>query len=125
MEPTPEFKTAFGLFIEASQRIIDAYWVKMGFTHAMPPLLVIEYKNRFVKVWRRDRNKEGIVSTYGSIHCFVDMVGGDVKGKIGKVGDIYKPAGCNGPTKNARGNIFAEDHGASCMTEHGTVYLRG
>ena len=123
--PSTQFIEAFGKFVEASQKIIDKHWEAMGFTYAMPPLLVIDYKTRFVAVYRRDRSLDGTVSKSGSIHCFVDLTGGTVQKLHSDVGDIYKPANYSAPTKHARGNIFSPDFGASCMDEHGPRYLRG
>lgn len=124
MEPTEAFKTAFGKFVEAAQKVIDADWERMGYTHNRSPFLVVEYKNRFVAVYRRDRNNDGVVSPSGSIHCFVDMVGGKVMDVLGKVGDIYKPASFKAPARHARGNIFSDDFGVSCMGPYGPAYLK-
>jgi hypothetical protein len=49
-----------------------------------------------------------------SVHCFVDSTNGDIlKGS-------WKAPVANG----VRGNIYADDHGLSCVDWHGPKYLR-
>lgn len=51
--------------------------------------------------------------------CFIDMTTGNIH-----KADGWKKPCTTGATKGVRGNIFTEDRGASCMTPHGTRYLK-
>ena len=65
---------------------------------------------RIVRANAPDNNGEG----QRSVHCFIDRSNGD----------ILKAAGWKAPAKHARGNIFADDYGMSCMDPYGPRYLR-
>lgn len=99
--------------IEAGNKIIDAYWTRMGFTHDSPPRLSMDppRKNtKYARIVRRDGN-----GSSASVHCFVDL----------NTGNVLKAASYMAPVlANPRSNVFDKDYGASGLTEHGVRYLR-
>ena len=64
---------------------------------------------RYVKVIRGE-----VGGGQRSVHCFVEVV----------TGDVLKAAGWKAPAKHARGNIFDEHNGLGHMNEYGPAYLR-
>jgi hypothetical protein len=60
-----------------------------------------------------------------SVFCFIAAQDGCNRG-MGKWkrGDVMKPAGYNKPAKHARGNIFDNDNGLSCIEWTGPAYLK-
>ncbi len=113
---TPEFQTALDAYMAFAQRIIDAHWTRMKFTHAPAPTLEYEVGSRYVSVFRHEN---GIRC---SIHSFIDIKGGKFQNTMNKPGDVLKPASYKIPAKHARGNIF--NIGDLVLTEHGPMYLR-
>ena len=60
-----------------------------------------------------------------SVYAFIRLTEGENKtlGKL-KVGDIHRPASYRIAAKHARGNVFADDFGASCAGLYGIAYMR-
>ena len=85
------------------------YWKINEFTFSNPPTVEAMYGKKYARVIKVDD-----LNGSRSVHTFVNMENGDIlKG------------GWNAPVKNGvRGNIFADDIGASVVTEHGPMYLK-
>lgn len=65
--------------------------------------------------WAITQGKRYLKVTHnGSVHSFIDCLGGDV----------LKPGGYNKPAKHARGNIFDDHGGLQAMGPYGPAYLR-
>ena len=96
-------------YVAMVQGKVNAYWERHGFTFAPPETITVEMgrKNaKIVSVSNHGRSK--------SVHTFVNMA----------TGDILKAGSWKAPAPNGvRGNISAEDHGASAVNEHGANYL--
>ena len=125
MDLPADFQAALANYLIVSQVIIDNYWRRMKFTYAMSPVVeALPLKGRYIKIHRYDRNLDGSRGPSESIHAFIDTKGAPVMGVMGKIGDVYKPAGRNAPAKHARGNIFSVEFGTENATEHGPAYLK-
>ena len=105
---TEKFDIALLVFIEGCQNIHTDHMAR-HFPNATPDEISANIGKRYVRVVRRSAH-----DTYGSVHCFVDMLNGDV----------LKAAGWKAPAKHARGNIFDEHDGLGKMGEYGPAYLR-
>jgi hypothetical protein len=92
-------------YVAMVQKKMNAYWERHGFTFAPPDTITVEMGRKNAKVVK--------VSDEGhskSVHTFVNM----------ETGDILKAGSWKAPAPNGvRGNIFAEDRGASVVNEHG------
>ena len=117
----PERKVAARIYeyITVVQTMNDNYWKVMGYTHGPAPEVDVIWGKKYAKVVTNNRHfvdgDRGIEYGQSTVHTFVNMENGDIlKGS------------CKAPVKNGvRGNIFADDIGASCVNEYGTVYLKG
>lgn len=119
-----ELKNKIEIWLVGVQAISDKHWNNSGFTYAMPPIFTVEYGKRFAKIIRKDRNKDGVVQITGSVHAFIDLVGGNFQGVNNNVGDVLKPASFKTPAKHSRGNISDNSGGLACMGPYGPAYLR-
>lgn len=96
----------------------DEYFKRYGFTHSPSDKVEVKLGRRYAKIVKLDRewdssNNPVVRPMNGSVHTFVDMT----------TGDILKAASWQAPAPNGvRGNIFAEDYGASVVNEHGANY---
>lgn len=102
MTMTPEFQNAFSVFYDGTIKIERDY-MKKQFPNNLLDEFSYKVGRRYIKIIRGN-----------SVHAFVDI----------KNGDILKPASWKAPAKHARGSIFSEDNGISCMTPYGPVYLK-
>ena len=108
-------------YITVVQTMNNNYWNVMGYTHGPAPEVDVIWGKKYAKVVTCNRHWEdgieGGKAVYGqtTVHTFVNMENGDILKGSWKA-----------PVKNGvRGNIFADDVGASCINEYGTVYLKG
>jgi len=96
-------------YVVMVQGKVNAYRERHGFTFAPPDTVTVEMGRKNAKIV--------LVSNYGSsksVHTFVNM----------ETGDILKAGSWKAPASNGvRGNISAEDRGASVVNEHGAKYL--
>ena len=96
-------------YVVMVQSKIDSYWKAMDFTFSDPPVVTIEYGKKYARVVHEN-------GVQRSVHTFVNMINGD----------ILKSGGWKTPAPNGvRGNIFANDFGASVVNEYGASYLKG
>ena len=117
----PERKVADRIYeyITVVQTMNDNYWKVMGYTHGPAPEVDVIWGKKYAKVVTNNRHfvdgDRGIEYGQATVHTFVNMENGDILKGSWKA-----------PVKNGvRGNIFADDIGASCVNEYGTVYLKG
>jgi hypothetical protein len=110
-ERRENFEKRLQKFVDVAQRIINDHYMETWPTKAKEDYDVLEIQEgkRYAKIVRKDPRHSG-----GSVHCFVDKTNGD----------ILKAASWKAPAKQARGNIFDEDFGASTMTQWGCKYLK-
>ena len=106
-------------YITVVQTMNDNYWKVMGYTHGPAPEVDVIWGKKYAKVVTNNRHfvdgDRGIEYGQSTVHTFVNMENGDILKGSWKA-----------PVKNGvRGNIFADDIGASCVNEYGTVYLKG
>ena len=98
-------------YVEMVQGKMNAYWEMMKFTHDRPPVISVEYGKKYARVIHADYSGPS-----RSVHTFVNMINGD----------ILKSGSWKAPAPNGvRGNIFADDFGASVVNEYGATYLKG
>ena len=96
-------------YVEMVQGKMNAYWEMMKFTHAAPDTITVDYGKKYARVVHANGAQR-------SVHTFVNMINGD----------ILKSGGWKAPAPNGvRGNIFADDFGASVVNEYGATYLKG
>ena len=96
-------------YVEMVQGKMNAYWEMMKYTHASPDDITIDYGKKYARVVHEN-------GVQRSVHTFVNMINGD----------ILKSGGWKAPAPNGvRGNIFADDFGASVVNEYGASYLTG
>ena len=117
----PERKVADRIYeyITVVQTMNDNYWKVMGYTHGPAPEVDVIWGKKYAKVVTNNRHfvdgDRGIEYGQSTVHTFVNMENGAILKGSWKA-----------PVKNGvRGNIFADDIGASCINEYGTVYLKG
>ena len=107
-------------YVAMVQGKVNAYWERHGFTFAPPDTVTVEMGRKNAKIVLVS-NKEDTCGylcanhdRLKSVHTFVNM----------ETGDILKAGSWKAPAPNGvRGNISAEDHGASAVNEHGANYL--
>ena len=114
-------------YVGMVQTMNDNYWKVMGYTHGPAPEVDIIFGKKYAKVVCMNRHykngdpdivgEENTEIEYGqtTVHTFVNMENGDILKGSWKA-----------PVKNGvRGNINADDVGASCINEYGPIYLTG
>ena len=106
-------------YVGMVQTMNDNYWKVMGYTHGPAPEVDVHFANKYAKVVCKNRHfvdgDSGVEYGQTTVHTFVNMENGDILKGSWKA-----------PVKNGvRGNIFADDIGASCVNEYGAVYLKG
>ena len=81
--------------------------------------VVADTGRKFLRIATVDRNGH-----HRSVYCFIALTDGNTKsmGSYSK-GDIMKPATWKSPAKHARGSVFADDFGLSCVGPYGVDYL--
>jgi hypothetical protein len=86
------------------------------------PVLSLIWGDKWVRVEKRDYpdREGGSISTFIALATFSTKALGEVK-----AGDIHKSATYKAPAKTARGSVYADDFGMSCMSSYGPAYLRG
>lgn len=97
------------VFVAAVQAKTDEYTTR-NFPNSKPDVISAPFPwgAKYIRIVRAD-----VHGTSRSVHCFIDRSNGD----------ILKAAGWKAPAKHARGNIFANDVGMSCMEAYGPKYL--
>ena len=91
-----KFEAAFTTWLGNAQQVIEDAHDSSGYTFGCASLETM-YGRRYVRVVRVEAS-----GSSRSAHCFIDRTDGNV----------YKPAGWNGPTKNfPRGNIYTKNLG--------------
>ena len=95
---TPQFKTWFDGY---QKKVNDHY--NQDFPSLEKPKFEARQGGRYIKIIQGN-----------SVTTFIDRTNGDV----------LKSASANAPAKHARGNIFHDDNGLTCMTNYGPCYLR-
>ena len=106
-------------YVGMVQTMNDNYWKVMGYTHGPAPEVDVIWGKKYAKVVTNNRHfvdgDRGVEYGQTTVHTFVNMENGDILKGSWKA-----------PVKNGvRGNIFADDIGASCINEYGAVYLKG
>ena len=97
------------LYVEMVQGKMNTYYEMMNFTHSSPDDITVDYGKKYARVVHEN-------GVQRSVHTFVNMINGD----------ILKSGGWKAPAPNGvRGNIFANDFGASVVNEYGASYLTG
>ena len=96
-------------YVAMVQQKNNHYWKINEFKFSDPPTVVPMYGKKYARIIKVDQ-----LNGSRSVHSFVNMVNGDIlKGSW------------NAPVKNGvRGNIWADDLGASVVNEHGPHYLK-
>ena len=96
-------------YVAMVQQKNNHYWKINEFTFSDPPIVSAWIATKYAKIVKEDANGG---QTF--VHSFVNLENGDIlKGNW------------KAPVKNGvRGNIFADDLGASVVTEHGPMYLK-
>ncbi len=103
-----KFNEALASFAEGCQRIHTTYMAR-HFPNLTPDEISAIKGKRYIRVVRND-----MCTPQRSVHCFVDMLNGDV----------LKAASWKAPAKHARGNIFDDHNGLGSMNESGPASLR-
>lgn len=71
------FNSRLAQFLKGAQQKVNDYWTENRFSYAGPPLLEVEFAPKYVRIWKRDRNKEGeVIATSKSIYVFIDRTNG-------------------------------------------------
>ena len=97
-------------YVTMVQEKVNTYWEAMGYTHATPPNVTVDYGRKYARIVSNDSN-----GAQRTVHTFVNMLNGD----------ILKSGSWAAPQKNGvRGNIFSDDLGADRINEYGANYLR-
>ena len=100
-------------YVAMVQGKMNAYWERQGFTFAPPDTITVEMGRKNAKIVSVSQ-KALYMSEGKSVHSFVNM----------ENGDILKAGSWKAPQVNGvRGNISAEDRGASVVNEHGANYI--
>lgn len=100
-------------FLELSQAMCDSY-MRERFPTLPLFMLIIAGGTKYLKIqseeWRgsADKPEKG-----HSAWCFIDVTNGD----------ILKPESWKKPAKHARGNVFDDDYGLSCVGPYGPSYM--
>ena len=96
-------------YVAMVQEKNNHYWKINEFTFSDPPIVSAWIATKYAKIVKEDANGGQTM-----VHSFVNLHNGDIlKGNW------------KAPVKNGvRGNIFADDLGASVVTEHGPMYLK-
>ena len=96
-------------YVAMVQQKNNHYWKINEFTFSDPPIVSAWIATKYAKIVKEDANGGQTM-----VHSFVNLENGDIlKGNW------------KAPVKNGvRGNIFADDLGASVVTEHGPMYLK-
>ena len=96
-------------YVAMVQEKNNHYWKINEFTFSEPHIVSAWIATKYAKIVKEDANGGQTM-----VHSFVNLENGDIlKGNW------------NAPVKNGvRGNIFADDIGASVVTEHGPMYLK-
>lgn len=126
--PSPEeLQAAIDRWVQKAQHRVD----QNNAGHPFPPNQIIcDRGPRYLKVQSRAVRTQpsgaNVVAESGSAFAFIDLKGGTVQGVPSKIGDVYKPDGCKGPAKWARGNIFDSDSsfGMQYVGPYGVQNLR-
>jgi len=105
MKLTPD-TTEFKTFFDGCRKINHTYMVGLGCDDHKDDFLFTKGR-KYIKVIR----DSGVQK---SVHCFVNMVNGDV----------LMASSWKSPAKHARGNVFDENNGLGSMGEYGPAYLR-
>lgn len=96
----PTFADRLNSWLSGAQKKIDDHWTRSGYTHAQPPVLSMDCGQRFVKITRTDRDKDGNLRPHSaSVHAFIDITGGTIAKTMHKAGDVLKPASWRAPAK--------------------------
>ena len=97
-------------YVGVVQQKNNHYWKINEFTFSEPPIVSAWIATKYAKIVKEDANPGG----HTMVHSFVNLTNGAIlKGNW------------KAPVKNGvRGNIFADDLGASVVTEHGPMYLK-
>lgn len=115
----PTFKVRDGIhdriaiFLNRCQGMLDLY-MRNQFPTLPTETLVFAGGTKYIKI-----QKEGVGGSVDrpekrwSAYCFIDVT----------TGDILKPETWRKPAKHARGNVFADDFGLSCMGPYGPNYM--
>lgn len=99
--------------VNASWRAKHDYWERNGLKTSLgePNTITVEMGRKYAKVVKVANGENW---TEGEVHSFVDM----------ENGNILKAGSWKAPQINGvRGNISADDSGASVVDEHGAKYL--
>lgn len=96
-------------YVDMVQDKMNAYYEMMNFTHSNPDDITVDYGKKYARVVHEN-------GVQRSVHTFINLINGD----------ILKSGGWKAPAPNGvRGNIFADDFGASVVNEYGASYLKG
>jgi hypothetical protein len=100
-------------FLTLAQHLCDVY-MEAQFPSLPRPSLIIAGGMRYLKIQQTEIGGSAIrPEMRRSAWCFIDLANGD----------ILKPKTWKAPAKHARGNIFADDFGMSCIGPYGPNYM--
>jgi hypothetical protein len=102
-----DFDTAIAAFLDQAQAMVDAYMTNRYPHHSYPNIA------RAVLSTIPGKRYVRVVSSDGSVYCFIDTTNGDV----------LKAATRKAPAKGPRGNIFA-DNPIAGLTPYGAARAR-
>lgn len=101
------FEDRLKTFIDGCQKLVDEQYKDHPFGS---PKIAVCGGRKYVKIARYENDSD----SPSCVFCFVDSINGNV----------LKAASWSAPAKHARGNIYNDDNGLSCMSAYGPAYLR-
>jgi hypothetical protein len=109
-------------FVEYTDKMSEAYFKRMDFTHSKPPVHKAEYSEKWCKIVTHEHRGDKLEPS--SVFCFVALQDftNRTLGTI-KAGDIHKAASYKAPAKHKRGSVFSEDFD-NCCDGLGIKYLK-
>lgn len=116
------FEESVSSWLQKCQKMVNEYYSEQ-FSSLQPPIVKLDGGRKFLRVITESTDAQsGRISTMA--FAFIATVDGNTKsmGSYQK-GDIFKPATWKAPAKHARGNLFDDSNGMSCMTPFGPKYL--
>ena len=127
MIPEREMMDRIVEYVDMVQTMNNNHWSAMGYTHGPAPEVDVHFATKYAKVVTIDRHwKNGDPDIVGEENTGVDYGQTTVHTFVNMENGVILKGSWKAPVKNGvRGNIFADDIGASCVNEYGTVYLKG
>lgn len=110
------FEDALEAYRATAEGILRAHFARNDYTFAVPHIEIAKGGRKFSKLLRTESDPAtGEKRGQTFVHSFVNKA----------TGEILKAASYKAPAKHARGNVFADDHGAHALDDAAHVkYLR-